>query len=105
MTDYPLPKYAAYIWTVGDELFIGFPPTVGEKGHTVRTKADAYGIGWAIHLLKARESSDHQHKLHIGHRPTEPCQYQLDAIIKAMKQHKSEPKIDGSQIQLEDLDI
>lgn len=102
---YPLPPHAAYIWAVGDQLFIGFPPTVGEKGHTVTVKADVNGLTWALTLLRERERQGRD-ALRIGRRTTEPTQYQLDAIIKAMK--KGEPakvKIDGSAMSLEDLGL
>lgn len=33
---YPLPANAAHIWTVGETVFLGFPPTDGhERGHSV----------------------------------------------------------------------
>lgn len=101
---YPLPAHAAYIWAVGDQLFIGFPPTVGEKGHTVTVKADANGLTWALTLLKERERQGRD-SLRIGKRSTEPTQYQLDAIIKAMKAGAAAKKIDGSAMSLEDLGL
>jgi hypothetical protein len=103
---YPLPAHAAYIWAIGDEIYVGFPPIQGDTGHTVHCKADAMGLEWVISLLKARMQSSHHHARHIGHRPTEPTQYQLDAILRVMKQGKSvEPKIDGSEIELDDLGL
>lgn len=35
--DYPLPKYAAYVWIEGENLCLGFPPLEGhERGHSVK---------------------------------------------------------------------
>src|SRR6185503_16111600 len=101
---YPLPKHAAYIWVIGDQLFLGFPSSIGEKGHSVHCKADAIGLAWAIELLKERERQG-RNTLRIGERKVEPTQYQLDDILKAIRQRQAEPKLDGSNMSLEDLGL
>lgn len=105
---YPLPKHAAYIWIVGDQIHLGFPPTVGTKGHSVQLPATPLGLGAALDLLKARQKA-RLDELRIGYKE-EPTQYQLDAIIQAMKKgveygKPSGPKRDGSDVSLEELGL
>jgi len=83
--EYPVPRHAAYIWTAGDQIFVGFPPQAAEEfGHTVRLPADLAGMRALLETLKERER---QPQSLIAQR-AEPTQYQLDKIIDHMKHQK-----------------
>lgn len=101
---YPLPKFAAYIWLVGDRLMLGLPPSeAAERGHTVviplsrmettrpigewehehgtvdlSRYAATVGFTTLLDVLRERERAGRVAP--IGAR-SEPTQYQLDAIL------------------------
>lgn len=77
MDKYPLPSYAVSVWVAGDSLFIAFPGTVSEQGHTIKLPASAGGLQAAINIMKARASAS---SLKIGNRGT-PTQWDADAVL------------------------
>lgn len=74
---YPLPAYAVSAWVAGDSLFIAFPGTVSEQGHTIKLPASAGGLQAAVNIMKARASAS---SLKIGNRGT-PTQWDADAVL------------------------
>lgn len=81
MTHYPLPQHAAYIWTVGDEILIGLPPTTPEgRGHTVRLPASAAGMARVLQLLRERERAE---RFTVGEKSC-PTQVDLEHMANAL---------------------
>lgn len=80
MTDkYPLPSYAVHAWVAGDDLFIAFPSSRTEKGHTIKLPASAGGLHAAVTIMKAR-GSESSHLL--GERGT-PTQYEMETALSS----------------------
>jgi hypothetical protein len=76
---YPLPDYAVSTWVVGDDLFIAFPSTRTEKGHTIKLPASGGGLHAAITIMKAR-GTERSHLL--GQRGT-PTQYEMETALSS----------------------
>ena len=74
---YPLPSYAVSVWVAGDSLFIAFPGTVSEQGHTIKLPASAGGLQAAVNIMKDRASAE---SLRIGNRGT-PTQWDTDKTL------------------------
>jgi hypothetical protein len=72
---YPLPSYAVSAWVAGDDLYIAFPGTVSEQGHTIKLPASAGGLAAAVKILRERQAAE---SLRIGERGT-PTQYEIEA--------------------------
>ncbi len=103
---YPLPRHAAYIWSVGDQLMLAFPPTTGsEKGHSVSLPATPAGLSRALAILHDRASAL---DLRLNQRGT-PTQLNLESDkkynewLRAMKSTKEEVAEAGAF--LEDLGL
>lgn len=77
--DYPVPDYAAYIWIAGDQVCIGFPPTVGTKAHTVKFPNTENGLLVALGVLRERSRAPHN-KLTIGNK-CEPTGYMVERAL------------------------
>ena len=99
MSDYPVPTYAANIWVVGDELWLGFPPLVeGGHGHSVPFPCNERGLALALAAIRERSAGS----LHIGLRGS-PTRYQVEQdlkndakyneVLRAMQEAKK-PKLD-----------
>ena len=87
--EYPLPRHAAYIWQAGDQIFLGLPPRMGEQfGHTVRFPSTEKGIRLVLDTLTERARMP---EALIASR-AEPTQYQLDAMLDAMRKQKNEER-------------
>jgi hypothetical protein len=49
----PAPKHAAYVWTVGETLWLGLPPLTGElHGHSLHFEATPLGLAAMLKVLK-----------------------------------------------------
>ncbi len=103
---YPLPKHAAYIWSVGDHLMLAFPPITGsDKGHSVSLPATPAGLSRALAILRDRASAL---DLRLNQRGT-PTQLNLEsdakynAWLRAMKTTDAEREDAGKF--LEDLGL
>ncbi len=103
---YPLPKHAAYIWAVGDQIMLAFPAATGsDKGHTVSLPASAAGLSRALAILHDRASAL---DLRLNQRGT-PTQLNLESDkkynewLRAMKATKEEVAEAGAF--LEDLEL
>ena len=88
MSNYPAPSYAAYIWTVGDELHLGLPPQGHNKGHTVILPMTEKGLVTAIDILRDRERA---RALTVS-TPGAPTQYEVWAAMKATNKKKREER-------------
>lgn len=71
---YPLPAYAVSAWVAGDSLFIAFPGSVSEQGHTITLPASEGGLRAAVNILKDRSRAE---DLRIGNAGT-PTQYSIE---------------------------
>ena len=79
---YPLPSYAVSVWVSGDNLMVAFPPTTGERGHTIKLPVSPAGLSTALAILKDRVVAT---DLRIAQRGT-PSQWDIDTdqLYKAM---------------------
>lgn len=84
--DYPIPDYAAYIWIAGDQVCIGFPPTVGTKAHTVKFPNTENGLLVALEVLRQRSRAPHA-QLTIGHK-CEPTSYMIERALAGDPKYK-----------------
>lgn len=73
--DYPIPSYAAYIWIVGSNIHVCFPPSVGSKSHTVIFPANDKGLKLFLKIMQERRGN-----LTIGHAG-EPTKYQVERML------------------------
>lgn len=80
---YPLPSYAVSAWVVGDDLFIAFPSSRTERGHTIKLPASAGGLHAAITIMKAR-AAETSHLL--GERGT-PTAYEMETALSSDKRY------------------
>lgn len=83
MEKYPLPAYAVSVWIAGDDLFIAFPSSRTEKGHTIKLPASAGGLHAAVTIMKAR-SAERSHLL--GERGT-PTAYEMETALSSDKRY------------------
>jgi hypothetical protein len=74
---YPLPSHAVSVWAVGDELFVAFPGTVTDKGHTVTFPATANGLQALVNILRRREASNDRRIANAA----APTQYQIERAL------------------------
>jgi hypothetical protein len=87
VSDYPVPRHAAYIWAAGDKLMVGLPPRSGElHGHTVALPYNQHGVAMLLRTLRERSEKPESF---IGTK-AEPTQYQLDKWLSAMAAQKRE---------------
>lgn len=87
MSDYPLPRHAAYIWQAGDKIFLGLPPRSGDlHGHTLTFPATERGLEAILQTLAERARLPESF---IGSR-AEPTQHQLDAILRELRKPRQE---------------
>lgn len=75
---YPLPSYAATIWTVGDRIRLSLPSPLDAPDHVVEFPATEKGLELALETLKARERSERS--LTIGARGA-PSQHQVERAL------------------------
>lgn len=81
MHDYPIPKYAAYLWTSGDDLFLGLPgPGPGQS--LLRLPPTEAGLRQALSILRHREYLPEETKIATRQAPT---QYIIDQWLKTKK--------------------
>lgn len=80
-SEYPVPRQAAYIWLVGDTVYLGLPSLHGEKGHTVTLPATVPGLLTLLALLQERSRN---RKAFIGER-ADPTQHQVEAMLKEIR--------------------
>lgn len=86
---YPLPIYAVSVWVAGDNLFVAFPGTVSEQGHTIKLPASAGGLQVAVQIMKDRAQAQ---DLRLSNKGT-PSQWEADKLAawgKALKRDKEE---------------
>lgn len=59
MSEYPLPRYAAYIWIAGDEIILAFPDVVNHPApaSTVKFPNNPKGLALALAILNERNKS------------------------------------------------
>lgn len=82
MSDYPIPAHAAYVWLVGDRLFIGLPSQHGDvRSHTVTLPATTAGYMTLTDILRKRDS-DRAPRITA---PASPTGHQLNKVLAAMK--------------------
>lgn len=80
---YPLPSYAASIWTAGDTIYLSLPPTFGtESGHTVHFPLSPSGWIAVNSILKAREAAERSART-IGNKAA-PVQYDIDKVLMSL---------------------
>lgn len=102
MNDYPVPQHAAYVWIVGDELFLGLPPLPGNaQGHTVHFGADERGIKIILDVLRSRSTSL---RSYIGTKGS-PVQYDIEQIHKIMGKKRAEKEKDLEMDFLEEIGL
>lgn len=96
---YPTPGYAAQVWLGPDnKLTVAFPPLPGhEKGHTTLIPCTEDGASLLRQILAQRAKGYDDHSATIGTKAS-PTQYNIEAMIKAMKVTRIEPKKDGSKV-------
>jgi len=93
MTDkYPLPSYAVSAWVAGDSLFIAFPGTVSEQGHTIKLPASAGGLLAAVTIMKARSQAT---DLRLNARGT-PTRNEMDEALSSQDKYKAWLKAMGA---------
>ena len=86
----PPPSYAATVWLSGQTLNVAMEsPVPDARGNMVCFPADEYGIKCLLQVLREREKVRSART--IGHK-SEPTQYDLDAIYRAMKQNSAKPQ-------------
>jgi hypothetical protein len=78
---YPLPSYVTQTWVSGDKLFVCFPPTRGDKSHTVQLPATPAGFAILGSLLQERSREGYEPS--IGTRAA-PVQYDIDKMLRQM---------------------
>lgn len=97
MSDYPVPRYAAYVWVTGDTLWLGFPSPVEGGSHSVPFPATDKGLKLAMSTLRERETST---RLEIANKAA-PSRYQVERALVNDKRYnellralKVAPKVD-----------
>ena len=83
MSDYPVPKYAAYAWVSGDQLWLGFSSPLNGHAHSVAFPATEKGLKLAIGTLRERENST---RLEIGFNGA-PTKYQVERALADDKRY------------------
>lgn len=102
---YPLPVHAAYVWLEGDRIMLGFPPSPDrQQGHSTSIPATGDGFRVMVNILREREKAGTA-ALRLGEK-SEPTQFKIDEILKAMKAKVTPAKtIAPEDISLESLDL
>jgi len=83
---YPLPSYAASIWTEGDTIWLGLPSLSGERGHSVPVPNSPEGIAQVLRILAAREKEP---RGKIG-TDASPTRGQIEAAMARREQFRRE---------------
>lgn len=78
MSEYPLPSYAAHIWTRGNSLVLSFPSPVDAPAHCVEFPLTERGLVLALATLREREKA-YRPSL-IGTRAA-PSKYQMERAV------------------------
>lgn len=102
---YPLPDYAATIWSEGHQLVLCLPPIAGQtRAHTVKIPANASGMLILSHVLRAR--AERPSAATVG-TSAAPVQYDIDAMLAAVgKVIPAQRKRDAKEfLTIEDLDL
>jgi hypothetical protein len=89
---YPLPSYVTQTWVSGDKLFVCFPPTRGDKSHTVQLPATPAGFAILGSLLQERSREGYEPS--IGTRAA-PVQYDIDKMLLRMTATKVPMGVSG----------
>jgi type IV secretory pathway VirB9-like protein len=82
MSDYPLPSYAAHIWTIGDKIVLRFPSPLDAPAHTVQFPNNEKGMALALSILKEREHSNNL----LGSKGA-PSEYQVERELANDKKY------------------
>lgn len=95
MSNYPLPRQAAYIWAAGDRIMLAFPPVTGsDKGHSVSLPNTTQGLSQSLEILHERAFVAFDRQT-IGNRSA-PTQHQVEndrrykAFVAATAEQKAE---------------
>jgi hypothetical protein len=73
---YPLPNYAAYIWTAGDKIWVGFPsPSPDARGHSVPFPNTEQGLAAIVKIMQARERDPLSRRISAAGAP---CRLQVE---------------------------
>lgn len=83
---YPLPSYAANIWTIGDQLVLSFPSPLDAPAHKVQFPNTEKGLALALQTLRERERS-HQSLL-LGTKGA-PSIYQVERALAEDKKYRA----------------
>lgn len=102
---YPLPSHACYIWAVGDQLHLSFPPLPGnEKSHSVILPNTPAGLQALGMVLRDRSR---QAKPTIATKGT-PTYLDMEKIVREMTRRvpSGKTKKDATaDLSIADLDI
>lgn len=80
---YPLPSYAASIYTVGDQIILVLPPSpLTDRSHTVKLPNTPAGWQTVSMILKDRERQERSPTIASKGAPN---QWNAEQILKAMK--------------------
>jgi hypothetical protein len=86
MSEYPLPSYAANIWTVGDRLVLSFPSPVDAPAHCVEFPLTERGLLLALATIREREKA--YRPAFLATRAA-PSKYQIERALAEDKKFKA----------------
>lgn len=82
---YPLPSYAASVWTVGDRLVLSFPSPLDAPAHKVEFPNNERGLKLAIETLRERERQERSTTIATRGAPSS---YQIERALAEDKKYK-----------------
>src|SRR5262245_45312649 len=99
--DYPLPSYAASVWTVGDQLILSFPSPLDAPAHVVKFPNTPKGLALALETLRERERTERSTTIGTHGAPSE---YQIERALAEDRKYNAWIKEMGASKAQRDAD-
>lgn len=101
MSEYPLPSYAASVWTLGDRLVLSFPSPLDAPAHVVQFPNTPKGMVLALETLREREREARSTTLGTKGAPSK---YQVERALAEDNKYKEWLKEMGTSKEQRDAD-